>query len=114
MGVAGVLDRLAQVEPAVLLAVDGYRYGERVVDRREENQAVRAGLPSLVRAVWLGYLDPESPPPSGWIGWERFVSGSGPTEFEPVEFDGGHEWSDVVVAAAAAFLSPANARPPVR
>jgi acetoacetyl-CoA synthetase len=87
MGVAGVLDRLAQVEPVVLLAVDGYRYGERVIDRREENQKIRASLPSLKRAVWLGYLQSDSPAPSGWTTWDRFVGESGPMDFEPVPFD---------------------------
>jgi acetoacetyl-CoA synthetase len=87
MGVAGVLDRLAQVDPVVLLVVDGYRYGDRVIDRNDENQAIRAGLPTLTRAVWLGYLRPETRPPSGWTAWEAFVGASGPLEFEAVGFD---------------------------
>ena len=57
MGVTGVVDRLSQVEPAVLLSVDGYRYGSRAVDRRAEAESVRGQLPSVRKAVWLPYLE---------------------------------------------------------
>ena len=39
-GARSVVDRFAQIEPKVLLAVDGYRYGGKDFDRRE----VVAGL----------------------------------------------------------------------
>ena len=42
-GVRSVLDRLGQLEPKVLLAVAGYRYGEKLVDRREQVAAIRDG-----------------------------------------------------------------------
>ena len=42
-----VIDRLAQLEPTVLLTVGGYGYRDRLVDRREEVAAIRAALPSL-------------------------------------------------------------------
>jgi acetoacetyl-CoA synthetase len=87
MGVTGVLDRLVQVDPVVLLAVDGYRYGTRTIDRRQENESVRSGLPSLVRAVWLNYLDPDGAVPGGWTGWTELTGESGPVEFAPVAFD---------------------------
>jgi acetoacetyl-CoA synthetase len=86
-GVAGVLDRLAQVEPAVLLAVDGYRYGGRAIDRTEQNESVRTALPTLRQAVWIPYLAPDRPPPPGWTSWQSFTADSAPLEFEPVEFD---------------------------
>ena len=34
-GARSVVDRFAQIEPKVLLAVDGYRYGGRDYDRSE-------------------------------------------------------------------------------
>ncbi|MAT06074.1 MAG: acetoacetate--CoA ligase [Acidimicrobiaceae bacterium] len=55
-GVQAVLDRFRQVEPTVLLAVDGYRYGRRDVSRRDELAAIQAGLPSLAATVCLPYL----------------------------------------------------------
>ncbi|MCB0965509.1 MAG: acetoacetate--CoA ligase [Ilumatobacter sp.] len=55
-GVQAVLDRFRQVEPTVLLAVDGYRYGRRDVSRVDELAAIRAGLPSLAATVHVPYL----------------------------------------------------------
>ncbi|HEY8544566.1 MAG TPA: acetoacetate--CoA ligase [Acidimicrobiales bacterium] len=58
-GTRSVLDRLRQIEPAVLLAVDGYRYGAKEVDRTGEVAAIRAGLPTLRATVTLPYLHPD-------------------------------------------------------
>ena len=56
-GVRTVVDRFAQIEPKVLLAVDGYRYGGRDFDRREVLQRLQDEIPSLEHTVVLGYLD---------------------------------------------------------
>ena len=50
-GVRSVVDRFAQIEPTVLLAVDGYRYGEKVVDKRADVEAIEAALPTLRHTV---------------------------------------------------------------
>jgi acetoacetyl-CoA synthetase len=62
-GARAVTDRFAQIEPSVLVAVDGYRYGDRSLDRRAEVTAIAAALPTLRHVVQLGYLDPGSSPP---------------------------------------------------
>ena len=56
-GARSVIDRFAQIEPKVLLAVDGYRYNGRDFDRRETVQAVRDAMPGLGHTVLLRYLD---------------------------------------------------------
>jgi acetoacetyl-CoA synthetase len=57
-GVRSVVDRFAQIEPRVLLAVDGYRYGGKDFDRLAEVAALREALPSVRRTVLLRSLDP--------------------------------------------------------
>ena len=57
-GARGVLDRFGQIEPKVLLAVDGYRYGGKAVDIRPKVAEVAALLPSLRRTVLVPFLDP--------------------------------------------------------
>jgi acetoacetyl-CoA synthetase len=60
-GTRSVIDRFAQVEPKVMLAIDGYRYGGKDYDRRGIVRAIAAEIPSLERVVTLGYQDG-----SGW------------------------------------------------
>jgi acetoacetyl-CoA synthetase len=55
-GVRSVVDRFAQIEPKVLLAVDGYRYGGRDFDRGETIAALQRELPTLERTLVLPYL----------------------------------------------------------
>jgi acetoacetyl-CoA synthetase len=86
-GVRSVVDRFSQVEPKVLFAVDGYRYGERAVSRTGELSAVRAALRSLRATVVLPYLAPEAPPPGGAMSWYDLLADAGELAFEPVAFD---------------------------
>ena len=79
-GARSVVDRFAQIEPRVLLAVDGYRYGGRDFDRRASVGAIAGEIPRLEHLVTLGYLDG-----SGWQpGFER---PGAPLEFTDVPFD---------------------------
>ena len=48
-GVRTVVDRFAQIEPSVLLAVDGYRYAGRDFDRRAAVDELRRELPGARR-----------------------------------------------------------------
>ncbi|HEX8025864.1 MAG TPA: AMP-binding protein, partial [Candidatus Limnocylindrales bacterium] len=66
-GTRAVIDRFGQVEPAVLLAVDGYRYGDKAIDRTAELAEIRAALPSLRATVLLPYLDPDAGAPAGGL-----------------------------------------------
>ncbi|MEP7203005.1 MAG: acetoacetate--CoA ligase [Ilumatobacteraceae bacterium] len=84
-GVQAVLDRFGQVEPKVLLVVDGYRYGSRDIDRRSEVRAIREGLSSLHHIVALPYLGGEPLPDS--IPWSDLVAEPGTVEFEQVAAD---------------------------
>jgi acetoacetyl-CoA synthetase len=73
-----VVDRFAQIEPKVLLAVDGYRYGGRDHDRGK----VVAGIAEEIgaRVVRFGYLDA-----GGWPS--DFVAHDEPLTFEQVPFE---------------------------
>jgi acetoacetyl-CoA synthetase len=74
-GPRSVIDRFAQIEPKVLLAVDGYRYNGRDFDRRETVERIAAETGGQV--LTLGYLDG-----SGWPD-----EPGGELEFERVPFD---------------------------
>jgi acetoacetyl-CoA synthetase len=76
-GARSVIDRFAQIEPKVLLAVDGYRYNGRDFDRAEVVEGIAAEVGG--RVVRLGYLDGS--------GWEDGFLRDGPLTFERVPFD---------------------------
>jgi acetoacetyl-CoA synthetase len=79
-GTRSVIDRFAQVEPKVMLAIDGYRYGGRDYDRRGIVGDIAAEIPSLQRVVTLGYLDG-----SGWE--EGFAAADDELTFAPLPFE---------------------------
>ena len=60
MGTHAVLDRFKQIEPKVLIAVDGVSYGGRDFDRMDVVQELKDALPSVQHVViheYLGTLD---------------------------------------------------------
>ncbi len=83
-GIRSVVDRFAQIEPKVLLAVGGYGYRDRYVDRRAEVEAIRERLHTLQHTVWVPYgeasVDDATP-------WPELTADHAPLEFEPVSFD---------------------------
>ncbi|SBT68681.1 acetoacetyl-CoA synthetase [Micromonospora sediminicola] len=87
-GTRSVTDRWQQIEPTVLVAVDGYRYGDKPVDRRAEVAAIRAALPSLRHTVAVPYLDPAGETPAGALAWAELAAETDePLTFTPVAFD---------------------------
>ncbi len=85
-GTQSVVDRWQQIEPTVVLAVDGYRYGAKGVDRRAEVAAITESLPSVRALVWLPYLDPAAPAPDGAITWAELTAEAAPLEFVRLPF----------------------------
>jgi acetoacetyl-CoA synthetase len=64
-GARSVIDRFAQIEPKVLLAVDGYRHGGKDFDRTAVVAGILAELPTVEHAVLLPYLFADA----GGDGW---------------------------------------------
>jgi acetoacetyl-CoA synthetase len=85
-GIRSVIDRFGQIEPVVLLTIDGYRYAGRAVDRTSEVAAIRAALPSLRATVVLPYLTDGADIPDS-LTWDEFVGEVGELAIEPVPFD---------------------------
>jgi acetoacetyl-CoA synthetase len=96
-GVRTVIERFAQIEPAVILLADGYRFNGKDFSRQAEAEEITAALPSLRHVVWLPYLDENAPPPpalsatSSVLSWGELVAGADVPEeqfrFEQVAHD---------------------------
>ncbi len=79
-GARSVVDRFAQIEPKLLLTVDGYRYGGKDFDRRKIVAEIAGEMPSLEHVVTLGYLDGS--------GWENgFLGDDSDLAFAQLPFD---------------------------
>jgi len=87
-GARSVIDRFAQIEPKVLLAVDGYRYNGRDFDRRAMVGEILSELPTVERTVMLPYLSGQ-PVGAGFLGWDELLAmGEGTAlSFEQVPFE---------------------------
>ncbi|MEV5705576.1 acetoacetate--CoA ligase [Actinoallomurus sp. NPDC052274] len=106
-GAPSVIDRFTQIEPKVLIAVDGYAYNGKRFDRSEVVRDIQAALPTLTATVTIPYLDLDAPAigegrDASAIGEGRDASASGerralryaelrrsgePLAFEEVPFD---------------------------
>jgi acetoacetyl-CoA synthetase len=90
-GVRSVVDRFAQIEPKVMLTVDGYRYGGRDFDRLAVVAALQREIPSLTHTVVLPYLapSPDLGELSSAMTWDQLTAagGDGQLEFEQLAFD---------------------------
>jgi acetoacetyl-CoA synthetase len=92
-GTRGVLDRFAQLQPKVLLCVDGYQYGGKPFDRRAEVEKIIAQLPALERVIYLPYLnrDDRAPLSPHTVFWDDLLAHppvpASEFEFEQMPFD---------------------------
>ena len=94
-GTQSVTDRLRQIEPKVLVATDGYRYGTKPIDRTAEVASIVEALPSLETVVLLPYLHESSAEVVAMtttsalnlVPWTEFTAEAGPLEFARVPFD---------------------------
>jgi acetoacetyl-CoA synthetase len=87
-GAGSLIDRFAQIEPKVLIAVDGYRYGGKDFDRTPVVRQLQEAMPSLEHTVLLPYLDPEATADSGAAALENVT-----------------RWDDLLVAGEDAELT---------
>jgi acetoacetyl-CoA synthetase len=72
-GAGSLIDRFAQIEPKVLIAVDGYRYGGKDFDRTPVVAQLQEAMPSIERTVLLPYLDPAATADSGAVPLENII-----------------------------------------
>ncbi|MFN8355678.1 MAG: acetoacetate--CoA ligase [Spirosomataceae bacterium] len=88
-GTSSVIERFAQIEPKVLIAVDGYQYGGKKFDKSEVLAELKKSIPSLERIILIPYLNGVA---SGYtfpcVLWEEVISTPYQTlDFEPVDFN---------------------------
>ncbi len=88
-GLSSIIDRFAQIEPKVLIAVDGYRYGGKEFNKLEIIQELQKAIPSIEQVILIPYLNPEEKGESihNCILWSEAINTPGNLHFERVPFE---------------------------
>ncbi|MGG0719310.1 acetoacetate--CoA ligase [Robertmurraya massiliosenegalensis] len=86
-----VIERFKQIEPRILIAIDGYRYGGKNFDRTETVREIKKAIPSIEKTVLIPYLNESSlnDQLENMILWEQFVAehSDARLQFTPLPFD---------------------------
>lgn len=56
-GAASVADRFVQIQPKILIAIDGYTYGGKAFDKRDTVRELCGLLPTVEKVIFIPYLD---------------------------------------------------------
>src|SRR5690625_3112818 len=75
-GSRSVLDRLQQIEPKVIFTIDGYKYGGKTFDRREEVKHIVENLTTIEHIIQVPYLFPEAKQLQliNAVGWKKILN----------------------------------------
>ncbi|MFJ5768367.1 acetoacetate--CoA ligase [Psychrobacillus sp. NPDC093180] len=84
-GSRSVVDRFQQIEPVILLAVDGYSYNGKKFDKRDEVQTIQKSLTSLKHTIFIPYIQEENL--EGCIPWQTILRHDVPLTFQALPFE---------------------------
>ncbi len=84
-GTSAVIDRFSQIEPKILIAVEGYTYGGKYFDKSIVIQEIVNSIPSIEKVILVTSKENSKP---NYILWEKTVSQRGlKLSFERVPFN---------------------------
>ena len=90
-GINGIVDRFHQVEPKILIAVDGYFYSGKKIDIQDRIQTVQQKIASIEKTLLVPFLNPHATAGSlkNAVTLGEFVQQYSPAaiEFEQLPFD---------------------------
>ncbi|MBD7939632.1 MULTISPECIES: acetoacetate--CoA ligase [Cytobacillus] len=88
-GMESVVERFKQIEPTVLIAVDGYVYNGKTSDRVEQVAHLQKALPTLKRTVLFKSIDSDHKRlnQQQTIDWQEVMKRKSELVFEPVPFN---------------------------
>ncbi|WP_010529214.1 acetoacetate--CoA ligase [Lentibacillus jeotgali] len=88
-GTQSVIDRFKQIEPKVMVTVDGYRYGGKDFDRIDVVENIQSELPTLEATITIPYLNeqPDTIRLKNVTLWDDAIAETGTLTFEHVNFN---------------------------
>ena len=91
-GANGVVDRFGQIEPVVLVAVDGYRYNGKDFDCLERLAEIRERLSTVTTTILVRAQRPDRALPNGVLDYEDVVASGATQPIAPKRFAFDHPW----------------------
>jgi acetoacetyl-CoA synthetase len=85
-GVPAVVDRFSQIEPKVLVAIDGYSYGGKWFDRSAAVLSIAQSMPALKQVIHVKGRE-KSTLLQGSVRWEDTVGRKESPQYESLPFD---------------------------
>ncbi|WP_067129258.1 acetoacetate--CoA ligase [Microtetraspora malaysiensis] len=85
-GALSVIDRFTQIEPKVLIAVNGYRYNGKEFGRADVVRDIAAKLPSLAATVWIPSVPAADVVAGEELDWEALRAEAAEPAFDRVPF----------------------------
>ncbi|MFE8071717.1 acetoacetate--CoA ligase [Marinobacteraceae bacterium S3BR75-40.1] len=87
-GFQGVLDRFGQIQPKVLIAINGYQYNGKQIDTRERVKQIVDALPDLARWITIDNIGGLSFEADGKnMTWDQALEEEPAAGFTPMPFD---------------------------
>ncbi|KJD36809.1 acetoacetyl-CoA synthetase [Tamlana sedimentorum] len=87
-GVDSVIDRFSQINPKVIIAVNGYYYNGKPYDKTDVVNSIVKALPSLENVIIHNYIKEANAFPEHYTNIETLWNNTAKTlEFTPVEFN---------------------------
>jgi acetoacetyl-CoA synthetase len=86
-GASSVLERFGQIEPKILIAVNGYNYGGKAFDKSETVETLQNNIPSLLKTVIIPYFEGGKTDFNNSVLWSQTIDNQlVKLNFTPVEF----------------------------
>jgi len=87
-GVQGVFDRFSQIEPKILIAVDGYHYNGKVFNIMDTVLEIAERIPDIEKIIIINQIGAKIPKNNKFISWDNFIKNKATEiKFEQLDFD---------------------------
>jgi len=88
-GIDSVVSRFAQIEPAMILTSNGYRYGGKAFDRQSHVETIVSQISSIRKVIMVEHIEASIAPSQNTVLWEEVQSyaDNAALNFEPLPFD---------------------------
>lgn len=86
-GVKGLVDRFTQIEPTILIGVDGYVWNSKRIDRRGIVSEVVSALPTVRHTITVRHLNPDATLPDAELDFVELTCGNAKPRYEQLAFE---------------------------